>query len=87
MTDPLAGLVLVLGVEHLAERGGDQAALVAAAVIEHVADEVHGASLPRAAQHARDRCLEPLVVVRDRQTHALKPAFLQPAQELCPEGA
>jgi hypothetical protein len=34
--DPLAGLVLVFGVEDLAQGGGDQAALVAAAVIEHV---------------------------------------------------
>jgi hypothetical protein len=31
----------VFGVEHLAQRGGHQAALVAAAVGEHVSDEVH----------------------------------------------
>jgi hypothetical protein len=32
---------LVLGVEHLAQGGGDEPALVAAAVVEHVSDEVH----------------------------------------------
>ena len=39
--DPLARLVLIVGVEHFSERGGDQAALIATAVVEHVADEVH----------------------------------------------
>jgi hypothetical protein len=48
VTDPLPRLGLVLGVEHLPERGGDQAALVAAAVVEHVSDEVHRAPLPQA---------------------------------------
>ena len=55
MPDALAGVVSVFGVEHLSEGGGDQAALVAAAVGEHVSDEVHGAPLPRAGQHASDR--------------------------------
>src|SRR5579872_2592266 len=35
----VAGLVAVFGVEDLSRGGGDQAALVAAAVREHVADE------------------------------------------------
>jgi hypothetical protein len=39
--DALAGLVEILGVEHLPEGGGDQPALVAAAVGVHVANEVH----------------------------------------------
>jgi hypothetical protein len=39
--DPLARLVLILGVEHFSQCGGDQTALVTAAVVEHVPDEVH----------------------------------------------
>ena len=70
MPDAFAGLVAVLGVEDLSQRGGDQAALVAAAVREHVSDEVHGAALPRAGQHAGDRVLEPFVLIGDRQPHA-----------------
>ena len=46
MSGAVAGVGGVLGVEHLSEGGGDQAALVAAAVGEHVSDEVHGAALP-----------------------------------------
>ena len=41
MPDALASLGAVLGVEHFAQRGGDQPALIAAAVGEHVSDEVH----------------------------------------------
>jgi hypothetical protein len=33
----------------------------------HVAEEVDRAALPRAAQHAGDRGLEPLVLIGDRQ--------------------
>jgi hypothetical protein len=39
--DPLPRLVLALGAEHLAQGRSDQAALIAAAVVEHVSDEVH----------------------------------------------
>jgi hypothetical protein len=39
--DPLPRLGLVLGVEYLPEGGGDETALVTAAVVEHVSDEVH----------------------------------------------
>jgi hypothetical protein len=31
---------------------------------------VHGAALPRTAQHADDRVLDPLVLISDRQAHA-----------------
>ncbi len=41
MADALASVVAVLGVEHFPQRGGDQAALIAAAVGQHVSDEVH----------------------------------------------
>ena len=85
--DPLPGLLVALGVEHLAQRSGDEVALVAAAVHDHVAQEMDGAALPRAAEHAGDRGLEPLVLVGDRQAHAIQPALLERAQELCPERA
>jgi len=54
--DPLAGLVAVLGVEGLAEGGRDESALIAAAVVEHVCDEMHRAALPSAAEHAGGGC-------------------------------
>ena len=75
--DPLARVGLVFGVEHLAQGGGDQPALIAAAVGEHVSDEVHRAPLPRAGEHAGDGVLEPLVLIGDRQPHAAQPALLQ----------
>ena len=78
MPDPLASVVTILGIEDLSEGGGDQAAPVAAAVGEHVSDEVHGASLPRTGQHARDRVLEALVLIADGQPDTGEPAFLQP---------
>ena len=52
--DALASLGVVFGVEDLSERGGDQAALVAAAVGQHVSDEVHGAPL-QAPSNGRPR--------------------------------
>ena len=69
------------------QRRGDEPALVAAAVHDHVAQEVDGAALPRAAQHAGDRGFEPLVLIGDRQAHAVQPALLERAQELDPERA
>ena len=59
VADALAGLVAVFGVEHFPQRGGDQAALVAAAVGEHVSDEVHRAALPRAGSTRAIACLSP----------------------------
>ncbi len=64
------GLLCALGVEDLAQRRRDQAALTSPAVPLHVADEVHGAALPGAGEDPRDRCLEPLVVVRDAKADA-----------------
>jgi hypothetical protein len=49
--------------------------LVAAAVHDHVSDEVHRAALPWAAQYARDGVLESFVLIRDRQAHARQPAL------------
>jgi hypothetical protein len=59
MPDSLTSRGLVFGVEDLSEGGGDEAALVAAAVGEHVADEVHRAPLPRAGETRAIACLSP----------------------------
>ena len=49
--------------------------------------EVDCAALPRTAEHAGDRGLQPLVLIGDRQAHAVEPALLERAQELDPERA
>ena len=56
------------------------------AVLVHVADEVDGAALPRAAEHPRDRVLEPLVRVRDAHPDGVEAAALERSEELAPEG-
>src|SRR6202035_2922188 len=83
----ITSLGTVLGVEDLAQRGGDQAALVAAAVREHVAHEVHGAALPAAAKDPLDRGLQSLVLVGRGELDAAQAALLERAQELDPEAA
>ncbi len=87
MPDALLGLLVALGVEDLAQGGGDEVALVAAAVHDHIPEEMNGAALPRAAEYPGDRALQSLVLVRDRQPHTVQPAFLERAQEFCPERA
>ncbi len=52
---------------------------------EHVAGEVHGAALPGAAQHLRDRRLQSGVRVGDAQPDAGQAAGPQAAQKLPPE--
>jgi len=59
--------------------------LIAAGVTEAVAQEVHGAALPGAAEHLRDRRLQARVGVADRQLDADQAACDEPAQELGPE--
>jgi len=59
----LARVSLVVGVEDLTQSGSVQTALVAAAVAEHVSDEVHRAALPRAGQHPRARVFEAFVLI------------------------
>jgi hypothetical protein len=80
------GLLVAVGVEDLPERGRDHPALGRPTVAQHVSDEVHGAALPRAAQHAGDRVLEPEVLVGDAQAHAGQAALAQRAQERDPVG-
>ncbi len=53
--EPLARLGGVLGGEDLADGRRDHRLLALRAVAEHVAEEVHGAALPGAAEHLGDR--------------------------------
>ena len=78
---------MALGVEDLAQGGGDHAALGRAAVLVHIPDEVDGAALPGAAQHPGDRPLQPLVGIGGAEAHVGEAAGAQAAQELDPEGA
>jgi hypothetical protein len=80
------GVAQILGVEDLAQGGGDHVALPLLAVAVHVADEMHGAALPGAAQHLGDRGLEAEVVVGDAEPHPLQSAGAQLAQEGRPAG-
>jgi hypothetical protein len=52
---------------------------------EHVPEELHGAALPTAAEHAGDRIPEALVGVGDAKPHAREAARLEREQELGPE--
>jgi hypothetical protein len=54
----LAGLVVMFGAEHAADRGGDHRLLRAGDVAEHVSEEVNGAALPGAAEDLSDRGLQ-----------------------------
>jgi hypothetical protein len=63
LAEPLMCLVAVGGVEELTDRARDQRLLSLRDVAEHVAREVHGAALPRAAEHLADRGAQPLVAV------------------------
>jgi hypothetical protein len=84
---PIAlGILEVLGVEDLAQGGGDHVALALLAVAVHVADEVHGAALPRASEHLGDRGLEAEVIVGDAEPDALQATGHQLAQEGRPAG-
>jgi hypothetical protein len=56
-----------------------------AGVPEAVSEEVDGAALPGAAEHLRDRGLQPAVGVGDRELHADQPALDQTSQEAGPE--
>ena len=61
--EPLACFLAGVGVEDLADGGRDHRLLRAAAVAEHVAEEVHRAPLPPAPEDPGDRGLQALVGV------------------------
>jgi hypothetical protein len=61
--ESVAGAGEVLGVEDRADQRAEQSVLIAAGVPEAVAQEVHGAALPRRAEHLGDRVLQALVGV------------------------
>jgi hypothetical protein len=54
-------------------------------VAEAVSEEVHGAALPGAAQHLRDRGLQGGVGIGDGELHAGQAARDQPAEEVGPK--
>jgi hypothetical protein len=82
---PPSGLVGRGGGEDPADRAGDQRLLRPADVAEHVAEEVDGAALPRAAQHLADRGLQAGVGVGDGQPDAVQTSSPQALQERAPE--
>ena len=61
--ESLARLLTRAGGEDPPDRGRDHRLLALGAVPEHVAQEVHAAALPRAAEHLADRRAQPLVAV------------------------
>ena len=65
LTDQLARLDTVVGVEDRADQRRDHPLLLLADVAERLAQEVDGAALPGAAEHLRDRVLQALVRVGD----------------------
>ena len=82
----LAGAVVAVGVEDLPERRGHHSALRGTAVAQHVADEMDRTALPRAAEHPRDRVLQPEMLIGHAQAHPGEAALAQGAQEQHPEG-
>ena len=83
--EPVARLGERVGVEDRADQRAQQPVLVLAGVAEAVAQEVHGAALPGAAEDLGDRGLQPGVRVADRELDADQAARDQAAEELGPE--
>jgi hypothetical protein len=83
--EPVARLVETVGVEDRADQRRQQAVLVAACVPQAVAQEVHGAALPRRAEHLGDRVLQALVGIADDQLHADQAARDEVPEEVGPE--
>ena len=72
--------------EHRAQRRGDDVLVAFGNAGQHVAGEVHPASLPAGAlQRLARRGLQAFVGVGDHQAHTGQPAAAQRAQELGPE--
>ena len=72
--------------ERLSERRGRHALLRLRDVGQRVAHPMDPTPLPRGAEHAADRRLEPLVRVGDHQLHAAQAAPEQALEEGRPEG-
>ena len=83
--EPIARLGLRVGVEDRPDQRGQQAVLVAAGVAEAVAQEVHGAALPGAAEDLGDRGLQAGVRVADGELDADQAALDEAAEEVGPE--
>jgi hypothetical protein len=70
LAQPPPGLLAVLGAEDRADDGAQRVVLLAAHMAAQIAQEVHGAALPRRAEHLRQRRLEPRMRVADGQLDA-----------------
>jgi hypothetical protein len=68
------------------DEGGNDTPAVLAGMGQHIAHEVHPATLPGGVQNFGNRRLEPLMRIRDHQLDAAQAAPGQRAQELDPEG-
>jgi hypothetical protein len=74
LDQPRARLGQAAGLEAAADGRGHHGLLGLAGMPEHVAQEMDGAPLPRAAKHLGDRLLEALVGVGDAQPDSGQPA-------------
>ena len=79
------GLRARLGGEDRPDQRAEQSVLVPARVAEAFLQEVDRAALPGAAEHLRERRLQPRMGVRDRELHPAQPTLDQRMQELAPE--
>ena len=80
----LGGHIPIHRGKDLFEGSTHQRVALARHVPQHVAYEVHTASLPLGSDHRLDRLLESGVGVGDHQLHTGKPARDQPPDELAP---
>jgi hypothetical protein len=85
LAEALAGVLTGGGAEDRTDQRRQQPVLVLASMPEAVAEEVHGAALPRRAEDLGQRGLQPGVGVTDRQLHADQAALDQRPEELAPE--
>jgi hypothetical protein len=84
--EPVARLGERVRVEDRPDQRGQQAVLVPAGMPEAIAEKVHRAALPSAAEDLRDRRLQAGVGVTDRELDADQAASSEPAEKLRPEG-
>ncbi len=86
IADELASSLARVGVEGRPEQCRDHPLLVFADVAERLAQEVHRAALPGAAEYLPDRLLEAGMRVGDDELDAREATLDQSAQEAAPEG-
>jgi hypothetical protein len=85
VTQSAAGLIGVRGGEDLADDRAERVVLIAADMTAQVAQEVHGAALPRRPEDLGQRGLQARVGVGDGELDADQPARDERPEELAPE--